>query len=72
MCEDGYGGGDCGIDLSIPPIVYGIEDSGLCDVETMNCASAVLEGDGFTEEGKPTCRIKTFYVQTYYILSSIR
>lgn len=61
-CDDGYGGGDCGIDLSIPPIISGVVDSGLCDVDLINCTSAVIEGDGFTNEGKPTCRMKTITV----------
>lgn len=63
MCEMGFGGGDCGIDLSIPPIIYGIVDSGLCDLELLPCTSVNLEGDGFTSEGNSTCRIKTFHVQ---------
>lgn len=62
MCDDGYGGGDCGIDLSIPPIINGVVDGGLCDVDLINCTSAVIEGDGFTNEGSPTCRIKTITV----------
>lgn len=62
MCQEGFGGGDCGIDLSIPPIISGIVESGLCDVELIPCTSAVIEGDGFTDEGKPTCRMKTMHV----------
>lgn len=62
VCDDGYGGGDCGIDMSIPPIINGVVDSGLCDLDLINCTSAVIEGDGFTNEGNPTCRIKTITV----------
>ncbi|XP_056001589.1 EGF-like domain-containing protein comC [Ostrea edulis] len=66
VCEMGFGGGDCGIDLSIPPIIYGIVDSGLCDLELLSCTSANLEGDGFTSEGNPTCRMRTFHLLKSY------
>lgn len=69
VCEMGFGGGDCGIDLSIPPIIYGIVDSGLCDLELLSCTSANLEGDGFTSEGNPTCRMRTFHVLKSYQVS---
>ncbi|XP_061186882.1 uncharacterized protein LOC133195010 [Saccostrea echinata] len=72
VCDDGYGGGDCGIVLSIPPIIYGMIDSGLCDISLVPCTEANLEGDGFTSEGNPNCRIKKFQVIVFYLKASLQ
>ena len=49
FCGTQYGGFDCSIDLTIPPILYEIIDGNLCDVRTdpAGCKQITVSGSKF-------------------------
>ena len=41
-CDRGYGGADCGLDLSQGPHVTALDNLGLCDVRTKPCRDVIV------------------------------
>ncbi|XP_062599868.1 von Willebrand factor D and EGF domain-containing protein-like [Saccostrea cucullata] len=59
-CSEGFGAGDCSINLNDPPVVFAVnyETGGLCD--KLFCKVAVVEGDQFLNRPELTCKMKRF------------
>ena len=44
-CDRGYGGADCGLDLSQGPHVTALNNLGLCDVRTKPCRDVIVTAE---------------------------
>ncbi|XP_033745562.1 von Willebrand factor D and EGF domain-containing protein-like [Pecten maximus] len=60
-CDDGFGGPDCSIDLSIPPFFEELLDDGMCDKQRWECDSAMATGDDFLAKGHLKCNMTPFW-----------
>lgn len=60
-CDDGFGGPDCSIDLSIPPLFEELLDGGMCDKQGWACDAAMAKGDDFLAEGHLKCNMTPFW-----------
>ncbi|XP_065937728.1 von Willebrand factor D and EGF domain-containing protein [Magallana gigas] len=60
QCNDGFGGGDCSVDINEPPPVYAVnyETGGLCD--KLFCKEAIVDGDLFLDRSGLTCKMQRF------------
>ena len=54
-CDSGYAGGACSIDLSLPPNVTRVENSGLCPLEADTCETVTVYGENFVDTNTLTC-----------------
>ncbi|KAL5017542.1 hypothetical protein ScPMuIL_007131 [Solemya velum] len=57
VCYDGFGAGDCSINLRQPPDVYDIYNEGLCDMLEADCMEISLYGEEFIDNQNLTCRL---------------
>ncbi|XP_070564883.1 von Willebrand factor D and EGF domain-containing protein-like [Ptychodera flava] len=64
VCDDGFAGTDCSVDLSVEPTVYMAHKNGLCDVKTDDCTYVSVFGDNFAESDQLTCHINTIEVSS--------
>ncbi|KAK3592573.1 hypothetical protein CHS0354_018840 [Potamilus streckersoni] len=55
-CQKGYGDVDCSVDLSQPPITFGIPDRGICDLQKRPCRKTSVLGQHFIESKSLMCR----------------
>ena len=62
QCNSGFTDPDCSIDLSQPPIMRGIPDRGLCDLNQRLCGKTSVLGDNFAETSALSCHIEPFMV----------
>ena len=58
VCNAGYTGEDCRIDMSKPPVLSGVSDESICDVLKRPCTSISMFGDGFYSTEKMKCRFQ--------------
>ncbi|KAL5018882.1 hypothetical protein ScPMuIL_004604 [Solemya velum] len=57
VCYDGFGAGDCSINLRQPPDVYDIYNEGLCDMLEADCTDISLYGEEFIDSQNLTCHL---------------
>ncbi|XP_071110657.1 uncharacterized protein [Haliotis cracherodii] len=62
VCDIGYGGADCSVDLNQPPDLYTVEDGGHCDLATSSCEELAVYGEVFTGSPNASCRIEKYMV----------
>ncbi|KAK3607802.1 hypothetical protein CHS0354_031303 [Potamilus streckersoni] len=62
-CEDIFGDVDCSVDLREPPVVYGIPERGVCDLQKKGCENVSVLGDNFVESEKLSCRLTLFKIK---------
>ncbi|XP_048247559.1 uncharacterized protein LOC124131985 [Haliotis rufescens] len=62
VCDSGYGGADCSVDLIQPPDLYTVEDGGHCDLATSSCEELAVYGEVFTGSPNASCRIEKYMV----------
>ena len=62
VCDQGFGGYDCSIDLTLPPIVFFAGEDGLCNTLTTNCKSIRIRGDKFIESTELICYLQQLQV----------
>lgn len=69
QCNDGFGGGDCSVDINEPPPVYAVnyETGGLCD--KLFCKEAIVDGDLFLDRSGLTCKMQRFAVLLLYFFN---
>lgn len=69
QCNDGFGGGDCSVDINEPPPVYAVnyETGGLCD--KLFCKEAIVDGDLFLDRSGLTCKMQRFEVLLLYFFN---
>lgn len=65
-CDRGYGGADCGLDLTLGPHVTALDNLGLCDVRTKPCRDVVVIAEQLaTKSGDELkCVIEIYKVPT--------
>ncbi|KAK3607800.1 hypothetical protein CHS0354_031301 [Potamilus streckersoni] len=63
VCEGSFGDVDCSVDLRVPPMVYGIPERGVCDLQRKECENVSVLGDNFVESGKLSCRLTLFKIK---------
>ncbi|XP_046568578.1 von Willebrand factor D and EGF domain-containing protein-like [Haliotis rubra] len=61
-CDAGFGGGDCSVDLSIPPVLVDASEGGTCDLATGRCAEIAVLGDIFSGQETSKCQMKKYVV----------
>ncbi|KAL3836563.1 hypothetical protein ACJMK2_021987 [Sinanodonta woodiana] len=61
-CEDKFGDVDCSVDLREPPVVYGIPERGVCDLQKKSCENISVLGDHFVGSENLSCRLYLFYI----------
>ncbi|KAL3836667.1 hypothetical protein ACJMK2_022089 [Sinanodonta woodiana] len=62
-CEETFGDVDCSVDLREPPLVYGIPDRGVCDLQTKGCENVSVLGNNFVESEKLSCRLTLYKIK---------
>ncbi|KAL5006713.1 hypothetical protein ScPMuIL_015519 [Solemya velum] len=60
VCDEGYGNGDCTIDVTEPPLTDDIFNDGLCDTHDTDCSEVSLHGANYIDSQNLTCRISIF------------
>jgi len=72
ICSEHFYGEDCGLDIRQPPVVSGIPDLGICDLNKRLCATTSILGYGFVETSTLSCKMtpfKVFFISFYIHLS---
>ncbi|KAL3836562.1 hypothetical protein ACJMK2_021986, partial [Sinanodonta woodiana] len=62
-CDDIFGDVDCSVDLREPPVVYGIPERGVCDLQKKGCETVSILGDNFVESEHLSCRLLLFDIK---------
>ncbi|KAK7469526.1 hypothetical protein BaRGS_00036472, partial [Batillaria attramentaria] len=63
VCSTGFAGEDCSIDTSLPPLVYSIAGSSICDRRLSDdCCSLVIFGRNFIDNSTLTCHLQKLTV----------
>ena len=62
LCDDGFAGDDCSVDLSELPTLISIDGGPLCDLSRKNCSYAEIYGIGFVNMGTLRCELKELKV----------
>ena len=62
VCQRGFVGSDCSIDLTVGPRVTSLQDGGLCDVTTRPCRQVVIQGDNFADQPDLVCHFEIYNV----------
>lgn len=67
VCEDGFGGAACDIDLRVPPQVIDSPSNRICDLKSKRCPNTIeINGFNFLNSVNLTCHIKTITVRDVY------
>ncbi|KAL3836566.1 hypothetical protein ACJMK2_021990 [Sinanodonta woodiana] len=62
-CDNTFGDVDCSVDLREPPVVYGIPERGVCDLQKKGCETVSVLGDNFVESKNLSCRFSLFDIK---------
>jgi hypothetical protein len=57
VCEPGYTGADCSMQLDNPPHLFDFANSGVCDYDMESCSLVYILGDGFINSKQLQCII---------------
>lgn len=55
LCERGFSGSDCGVNLNEPPLATHLDRSGVCDLRSRPCSELIVWGDRFADHSAIKC-----------------
>ncbi|XP_050408342.1 von Willebrand factor D and EGF domain-containing protein [Patella vulgata] len=61
ICEKNYGGSDCSVNISDPPVMEYLSEDGYCDLSDDECSEVSVFGGIFVETENTSCKIN--YIQ---------
>ncbi|XP_048247562.1 uncharacterized protein LOC125377686 [Haliotis rufescens] len=61
-CNSGFGGGDCSVDFTNPPVLIDVGEGGKCDLAAGTCVEMAVLGDIFSGEEYSKCQVKKYVV----------
>ena len=67
-CDRGFGGADCGLDLSQGPHVTALDNLGLCDVRTKPCRDVIVIAEQLATQSADElkCIIEIYKVSKHF------
>ena len=57
VCESGYTGDDCSVQLNAPPRLFDFANNGVCDYNKEPCSLVYILGDGFINSKNLQCMV---------------
>lgn len=66
ICNTGYAGADCSIDINAPPTATSLDDTQCVSTIASACTSVTMRGDNFVENANVSCHFTQVEVRVFY------
>lgn len=62
VCDQGFGGADCSVNITEPPKVWRLKKDGFCDISEESCDEIVVYGEYFYKSDDLECELQRIEV----------